>query len=861
MGEVYRARDPRLGRDVAIKVLSATLSADADRLQRFEQEARAAAALNHPNILAVHDIGTRDGAPYIVSELLEGETLRERTSDGPVPVRKAVEYAVHIARGLAAAHEKGIVHRDLKPENIFITRDGRVKILDFGLAKLTHEEATAAAASVLPTTPPHTVPGVVLGTAGYMSPEQVRGSVANHRSDIFALGAVLYEMLSGRRAFAGDTSIDAMTAILREDPPDLPAAERHIPPALARIVDRCLEKSPGLRFQSADDLAFALESLSTQSGTAEAVLDRAVPRRRERLAWIVAAFLAVALAGAVAVPYLRTLPAAPETRMEIATPATADPASFAISPDGTRLVFVASGDGQPRLWLRSLSATTAQPLAGTEGATYPFWSPDGRSLGFFDGTRLKRLDIGIGQPRTLANAAPRGGAWNADGVILFTRSASGPLYRLSASSPAEAVAATRVETFGHATHRYPQFLPDGRQFLFYAQGSAETRGVYLGSLDAQEIKRLTAADANGVYLSPVVASRGEGWLLFVQQGTLVARHLDLSRGELTGEPVTVADSVSFDGSVNIAALSVSASGLITYRTSGIGRRQLTWFDRTGKALGTLGEPDDHGLSSPRISPDGRRVAVFRAEQGNNDIWLLDGVRRTRFTFDPSLDRYPIWSFDGSRIIFDSNRSGRRNLYWKQSNNTDSEQVLLESDADKVTHDRSPDGRFLLYQQNDPKTRWDIWALPLTGDVKPFAVLNTSFDERNTQFSPDGRWIAYTSDESGRYEVYVRSFPKNDTQASISTAGGIWPRWRPDAKELYYIAADGTLMSASITVKGSSLDPGVPVALFRTRIIGGGTNIDIGRQYDVAPDGRILINATADEATASPIVVIQNWATR
>jgi serine/threonine protein kinase len=642
MGEVYRARDARLARDVAMKVLPAGVADDPERLQRFEQEARAAAALNHPGIPAVYDIGQYEAVPYIVSELLEGETLRERLHGGALPVRKAVEYAVQIAHALASAHEKGIVHRDLKPENIFVTSDGRLKILDFGLAKLMQPERAIVGASLLPTTPPPTLPGVVLGTIGYMSPEQVRGLDADHRADIFAFGAILYEMLSGRRAFGGNTAIDAMTAILEEDPAGLPTAERHIPSALARIVDRCLEKSPAARFKSADDLAFALEALSSPSGEREPVVDHTTPRRGERLAWSVAAVFATVLAGTLAVPYIRTPVAAPEMRLEVTTPATSDPLSFAISPDGRQLVFAASGDGPPRLWLRPLDTATARPLAGTEGATFPFWSPDSRSVGFFDGSTLKRIDIGGDVPQTLTNAAPRGGSWNTDGIILFARSAVGPLFRVAASG-GEPAAATKLDT-PLRSHRFPQFLPDGRQFLFFAQGTAESQGIYLGALDDSETKRLTAADAAGVFVSP-------DWLLFVRQGTLVARHIDLARGELIGDPVTVAGPVSVDGVSQAAALSVSAEGVVTYRAGGANRRQLAWFDRSGRAIGTLGAPDENGLSYPRLSPDGRRVAVFRAVQTNNDIWLLDSVRSTRLTFDPSLDRFPIWSSDGSRIVF------------------------------------------------------------------------------------------------------------------------------------------------------------------------------------------------------------------
>ena len=447
MGEVYRARDSRLGRDVAIKVLPSEFASDAERLRRFEQEARAAAALNHPNILAVYDIGQHHASPYIVSELLEGDTLRERLTGGALPVRKAIEFAVQIAHGLAAAHDKAIVHRDLKPENVFVTSDGRVKILDFGLAKLTQgargpreeSESSSAAArasgggapravmaepalagvSALPTTPPGTLPGVVLGTVGYMAPEQVRGLSADHRADIFAFGAILYEILSGQRAFQGETAADAMSAILAKDPPDLTDADRHIPPALARIVERCLEKSPAARFKSADDLAFALGALSTPSSTSVAPV-HVGKKSRERLAWLVAgaALIVATLAVPAALYFARRGPEPIVTRLDLVTPPTINPSSFAISPDGRHLAFTANGEGGSQLWVRTLDEVTARPLAGTEGATYPFWSPDARAIGFFADAKLKRVNVAGGVPQVIAEASSgRGATWNGDGII------------------------------------------------------------------------------------------------------------------------------------------------------------------------------------------------------------------------------------------------------------------------------------------------------------------------------------------------------------------------------------------------------------------------------------------------------------
>jgi Tol biopolymer transport system component len=512
--------------------------------------------------------------------------------------------------------------------------------------------------------------------------------------------------------------------------------------------------------------------------------------------------------------------------------------------------------------LRRLDATSAQPLAGTDGAGSPFWSPDSRSVGFFAGGKLKRLDIGGGSPQTLADAVNRGGAWSPDGTILFARTTASPLFRISASG-GEPVAVTKLDKQG--SHRFPQFLPGGRQFLFYAQGTPETAGIYLGSLGSSETKRLAAADTAGVYAP-------NGWLLFIRAGTLLAQRLDLGRGELTGDPVTVADPVTFDVVTSAGAFSAPAGGLVAYRSGGAGQRQLVWFDRSGKTLGTMGAPDVDSLSGPRLSPDGRRVATWRTVQSNTDVWIVDATRTTRFTFDVSSDYYPIWSPDGSRIAFDSNRKGHRDLYLKPSNGAGGEELLVESAQDKSASDWSHDGRFLVYAGNDPQTSWDLWVLPMEGDPsagsgqgrKPFVFLKTNFDERQATFSPDGRWVAYMSSESGQYEIYVRPFSGTSSgaagggQQQVSTSGGISPRWRADGKELYYIALDSKLMATPIAASGATINPGTPVALFQTRIYGGGTATITGTNYDVSSDGRFLVNTALEEA-GSPITLLQNWA--
>jgi Tol biopolymer transport system component len=672
-------------------------------------------------------------------------------------------------------------------------------------------------------------------------------------------------MVTGKKAFEGKSQASLIGAIMHAEPPAMSTIQPLTPPMLDRVVKKCLAKAPEERWQSAKDLHDELRWVAEGAVVPTAVTGTPSGRSRERLAWIVTALLAVAVAAALAVPYVRTPPALPEMRTEINTPATTDPISFAISPDGRRLIFVASGDGPSRLWLRPLDATIAQPLAGTEGAAYPFWSPDSRSVGFFADGKLKRMDIETGPPQSLANASlGRGGTWSPDGVILFNATAGSGLFRVPVSG-GEAVEVTKLAP-GQALHSFPNFLPRGRQFLFWARGTPDTGGIYLGSLDAAEPTRLTAADSAGAYAAA-------GWLLFVRQGTLIGRRFDAGRGKLTGDTLTVADPVGFDPDWGVGAFSMSAAGLVTYRAAGGRATQLVWFDRSGKALGTMGPRDENSLQSPRLSPDGRRVAVLRTVQQNTDVWLLDAAHPTRFTFDASLDLFPVWSPDGRRIVFSSYRKGPQNLYQKLSNGAGGEELLLESPLNKAPSDWSPDGRFLLYSVGDPKTGLDVWVLPMDGDRKPFALLNSRFNERWAVFSPDGRWVAYQSDESGQYEIYVRPFSKGvgtpstaaapgtpGGQWQVSTSGGITPRWAPDGKELYYIAPDGKAMAVPTVMKEATIELGVPTALFQTRIAYGGmSSVYIGPQYDVATDGRFLINVTTDEATASPITIIFNWA--
>jgi serine/threonine protein kinase/Tol biopolymer transport system component len=870
MGEVYRARDGKLNRDVAIKVLPASLSENADRLNRFEQEAQAAGALNHPNILAVYDVGMHDEAPYVVSELLAGESLKDRLHDGSIAQRKAIDYAIQVAHGLAAAHEQGIVHRDVKPDNLFITKDDRVKILDFGIAKLVAPPAEGIGQTDVATRKVHTDPGSVIGTVGYMSPEQVRGRAVDHRSDIFSFGAVLYEMLSGRRAFHGDSAVETLNAILKEEPPELTTTNRSITPALERVVWHCLEKSPERRFQSATDIAFALESLSSTSavsGETATVISSPFGRSRitKHLPWIAAGVLLIALLVVLpfAIAHFRSAPTSHPSavRAMIPAPENAHLLSFnnmAVSPDGLRLAFVAIGaNGLQSLWLRPLGALSAQPLAGTEGAISPFWSPDSRFIGFFANGKLKKIDAAGGPPQTLCDAPNgRGGTWNGDGVIVFAPDIYSPLYRVPQAGGTP-VPLPLDKSRKEKVYHFPYFLPDGRHFLYragvttaYARDAGN--GVYVGSLDSNEYKLILKDDTYAVYAS--------GHLLFWRDGALMAQPFDAQSLQLSGEAVPIAEQVLMNLSEVRAIFSVSENGVLVFQSgrSGGAATKITWFERDGKQAGQSGEPAFG--ASPHISPDGQRVALmlFDIQVGSTDIWLYDSAlsRKTRFTFDPAFDSNPIWSPDGNRIAFNSDRKARLkyDLYLKDASGARNEELLFESNEYKRPTSWSADGRFLAYTSSDgPNGKGDIWVLPFSGERKPFPFLQTAqFDEERARFSLDGRFVAYDSDESGSRQVYVTSFPGPGGKLQVSTNGGEDPLWRKDGKELFFLF-EGKLMAAEVKANGSSLDIGNARLLFDAH-----SGFGPYAHYDVTADGKRFLVATLGEGGSVPMTLVVNW---
>jgi len=889
MGEVYKARDTRLDRMVAIKVLPASLAADPQFRERFDREARAISQLDHPHICALYDVGEERLRPergakapsesergwgpasreivtsYLVMQYLEGETLEARLKKGALPITQALTFAIQIAEALDKAHRGGIVHRDLKPGNVMLTKTGAM-LLDFGLAKAAGPTGGAAAGrSILPTTPPNlTAQGTILGTFQYMAPEQLEGQDADARSDIFAFGTVVYEMVTGKKAFQGNSQASLIAAILEREPAPVSAVQPLAPSSLDRVVQKCLRKNPDERWQSARDLGDELIWIGgegAKTGASPTHVRVAAVASRERLAWLLVS--AVLIAGAVFAGYTwalrRPAPSQPVVRFDIVTPPSSDPSSFALSPDGRQIVFVALSDGATKLWVRPLDSTTPRPLLDTEGASYPFWSPDAGAIAFFADGKLKRVEASGGTPQVLADApGGRGGTWNAQGVILFTPSQNaanptGVITRVSATG-GTATPVTRLKS-GQGSHRWPQFLPDGRRFIFFSGlGTPETNGVYLGSLDGREPIRLLAADSAALFAPPAT-------LLVVRQGVLRAIPFDPDRGVTTGDGVPVADAVGRDGGTWRSAFSVSQTGELAYRSAGGSqRRQLAWVDRRGTRVGTVGTPDDTSIGCPNLDPAGRRVAVHRAVSGRDDVWLVDLTRglMTKFTFDPVQSSCPVWSADGTQVFYISTRNGTADIFQKPATGARDEQLLLRDAGFPLSV--SGDGRFLLYGRDDIKTLGDIWALPLTGDRKPFPVAQTKAHESGGVFSPDGRWMAYESDESGRSEIYVRSFPAAGARWQLSTAGGAQPQWKRDGKELYYVAPDARMMAVTtiVSADGQTVEAGSPVPLFPTRLASGANVIKGKPEYVVAPDGRFLMNVVVDEANAAPISVVLNW---
>ncbi len=854
MGEVYRAKDTRLERTVAIKILPAEVAQDALRKQRFEREAKTISSLNHPNICTLHDIGSQDGTDYLVMECVEGETLAKRLEKGPLPLEQVLRFGAQVADALDKAHRAGIVHRDLKPGNIMLTATG-AKLLDFGLAKPAAPLVTEATLTVAVQTTPVTQEGTIVGTFQYMSPEQVEGKDIDGRSDIFSLGAVLYEALTGKKAFEGKTQLSVASAILEKDPAPITAAKPLTPPALNHVIQKCLAKTPDERWQSASDLGAELKWIAGGSGqTAVAAQMPSAKKSRETLAWGVAGALAIALV--VGAFWWRNSKPQEQT-MYFPAPLSSPARDIAVAPNGHTVAVVTYLESARKnaLWIYELGAPTARSLPGTEGATYPFWSADGRSLGFFADAKLKKLEVSGGPVQTVCDAPmARGGTWNKDGVIVFTPQVRGGLYKVQASAGTPAPISEPDWSRGETSHRWPMFLPDGKHYLYLAANFAGQKGVdaiFVGSLDSKEKRFVIEGSANAAYAAP-------GYLLYYKDKTLLAQRFDLKGFALTGEPATILADIQYLPQVKQAAFSASDSGMLAAQSgAGVTRSQPLWFDRKGNGMGLVGKPDVYGNVS--IAPNGKSVAVDKTEIGsenNIDIWTyeLDRNRAKRFSFGPGLTMAPMWSPDGSRLLYTANRQlVTQVLFMKNADGTQEEKRIMEHDkGGTAPNDWSRDGKYILYS-----TASELGFVTFP-ELKDSLFLRASPSVvRNGQFSPDGKWVAYASNETGRWEIFVTSFPDARGKWQVSTGGGEQPRWRGDGKELFYLSSDGKVMAAPV-MAGAKFDAGTPTALFQATPRQPVVSADLF-VYDVSRDGqRFLINTPVKQGETQPMSILLNW---
>jgi Tol biopolymer transport system component len=881
MGEVYRARDSRLGRDVAIKTLPAAFTNDGERIARFEREARLLASLNHSSIASIYGLERSGGSQFIVLELVEGGTLLDRLRRGPVEVTEALRIARDVADALQGAHDKGIIHRDLKPANIALTTAGKPKILDFGLAKaFSSDGATTAEGG--------TQAGVMLGTLPYMSPEQARGTAVDRRSDIWSFACVLYEMLTGRPPFGSASASETLVAILEREP-DFDTLPPKTPSRIRWLLKRCLEKDPYRRLHDIADARIEIEEALAHPETASgiAAAPSAAPARfvaRERIAWLVAA-TAAGVAVLVALTGERPADTQGTTalfRSDLVLPqglrlTNIDSAArFALSPDGRRLAVVAAdGNGVPMLWIRSLDSRSAQPIVGTEGAQFPFWSPDSRSIGFLARSpktplggsgALRTVDLQGGQPVTLTDSTFNAtAAWSSKGVILFTPTGNSALFRVSASTPQTPVAVTTLdESSGDIQHSFPSFLPDGEHFLFTVIGSRtganEARGIYLGSLDGNTPPRLLIeAGSLGKYAS--------GHVLFLRDATLLAQKFDPTTLTLEGEAAPVAQGVQITPRVSggTGAFSVSDEGVLIYQ-SGVGvLSQLAWTDRNGKTLRSFAEPADY--ADVALSPDGSRVLVSALDPqlGTRDLVLFDVARglRERFTSEPSDDYAPVWSPDGTRVAYTSAQKGSIEIYGRSLAGATPDRPIASggSRLGKFAASWSRDGQLAYIAGGRALARSDIHVAPIDGSSAPRPLVETAAIETQVRFSPDGRWVAYGSNESAQMQVYVIPFPRPGMKQRVSINGGGWPRWRADGREIFFLQQgandDYALMAAAVTTTGDAITIGNPVALFNIKLRPMG-RLD-AYPYDVTPDGqRFIFNTFVEEATSTGLTLVVNW---
>jgi Tol biopolymer transport system component len=878
MGQVYAARDTRLDRAVAIKVLLNDEVERPDRRRRFESEARAISSLHHPHICALFDVGEQDGTAFFVMEYLEGETLDDRLTRGPLPAKEVVAYASQIADALDHAHRERFVHRDLKPSNVMVTPSG-VKLLDFGLVRRAVVDPDVPSMSTLSLDHRKiTAEGVILGTFQYMAPEQLEGKEADARTDIFALGALMFEMATGQKAFEGTSQASLLAAILTRQPPPVSSARRDVdlPPALDHVIERCLAKNPADRWQTARDIKLELEWIAGGSSGTTRALSWPRRNRREAIAWAIAALALVVAAVIAALPSVRGSRVPDVTRFVVTPPSgtliggAENMTLMALSPDGRQLAFVATTDGRRRLWIRSLRSLAAQPMEGTDGAVSPFWSPDSRFIGFFVQTtgELKKVDVQGGPARTICAARMEGvPTWGRDGTILFTQFLDG-IYRVSAEGGTPQ-RVTMVDKARHElNHYWPSFLPDGRRFTYMvtaldANGLRTTPTVYVASLDSTDVTSLARTHSKMVY--------SQGQMLFVEQGVLLAQRFDPATLKLSGEPVKIAEGLSYYRTLGNAAFSISSTGVLAYQGAAEDSR-LVWYDRHGNVTDTGWARQNYG--TVRISPDGQSVGVDVVDPrtGTADIWIYDvsqGAPR-RFTFDLDDESEPVWSPDGRRIMFRMNRGGPAslelgsaapNLFAKTLAVSGEEEMLVANPRPLNPEDWSPDGQSIAYVENSLQSGIDIWRMPVTGDRKPRPLLARQFDEWGARFSPaDSARVAFVSTETGSPEIYVATIQApGERTLRISNNGGTSPRWRHDGNELFYVSADSrSIMAVPIEWK-PTFKAGIPVRLFTVAVEVSAQFSIRGTTYDVAPDGqRFLISVPSGEPETSRITVVQNW---
>jgi len=855
MGEVYRARDTRLNRIVAIKVLPAHFNDRSELRERFEREARTIASLSHPHICTLYDVGREGSTDFLVMEYLEGETLAAGLKKGPLPLEQVLQYATEIADALDKAHRQGITHRDLKPGNIMLTKAG-AKLLDFGLAKLRQGAGSTKPLSELPTEKDAiTAQGAILGTLQYMAPEQLEGKEADARADIFAFGVVVYEMATGKKAFEGKSQASVIAAILDRDPPPMSSLQPMTPPALDRVVKKCLAKEPEKRWQAASDVCDELKWIAEQGGQAAVPVPGVAGRKsRERVAWALAAIAVVVAVLATAIPYFHRTPAEVRpVRFTINPPEKGRfpvlafaPTFLSVSPDGNRLAFIAvDSTGHSMLWIRDLDSDIAQPLPGTDDGIGPFWSPDSRFIAFTANSVLKKVAVAGGPPQTLSPLAGFGtGTWNQEGDILFAPVGLGPILRLPSgvglATPVTTLDAARQQDY----HNWPDFLPDGRRFLYFAHSrNSENTGIYVGSLDSKETKLVLNVGSAALYSPP-------GYLLFVRAGTLLAQTFDADRLELKGDAFPIAEGVQVTPGNGGAAVAVSQNGVLAYRVAPTNAQtELVWVDRKGGEQPLPAPP--HAYRNPRISPDGQRVAVTIDELGSQE-WLLDIGRGTltRLTFEGSYNGAMAWTPDGKRIAFGTDRAGPRNLFWQLADGSGGAESLLANDRGDVAGSWSPDGQTLAYQETSPGAGYDLWVFRL-GDHKAQPFLQTRFNEISPRFSPDGRWIAYASDESGRYEIYVQPYPGPGGKWQISTDGGTEPVWVRNG-ELFYRSGDKMMAVETTTQSNFSADK--PKLLFERHY----ATYNTMPAYDVTPDGQRFLLAKTGGQAPEEINVVLNW---